>query len=380
MVNKRGVIFLLVAVFLVFSFSSVLALGISPAFKEYNFDPGYEEEIHYTVLAPDGMDIEISAGGDLAEYVTLSKTEMKGSGKFSAKLKMAESVEVPGAHRIRIFVGQKVDPELASGFIGTRVVVVSTIDIYVPYPGRYLETSLKAHDVNVNEPVNFELDIISQGKEDVTIKPRIDIFSQSGEQVDSLYFNERVIRSQENVKLQKLLNTSKLNAGNYRAVSVVDYGSIVQSEAEFRIGDLVVNILGHSTELYAGKLQKFDIGIASGWNNIIDGAYADVVFSNSSGRATSFKTSTTTLLPWQETNITGYVDTTELSPGQYNANITLIYFGREQGSSTSKLVQVNILEPPSLLIWFIIGGAGIFIILILVLIRWLYKNGKKRKK
>lgn len=375
---KRGIVVFLFAVAVIFLAGSVSSLGISPAFKEYNFDPGLKGSISYTVSAPDDKELEISLEGDLVEYVKLSKTTLKGSGSFSAEFELPQSVEKPGMHRIRVYVGEKVDPELAAGFIGTRLVVISQIDIYVPYPGRYLETSLKAHDVNLGEPVNFELDIVSQGEEDVTIKPRIEVFSQGGEQIDTLNFNERVIKSQEKIGLQKSLDTSGLNAGNYKAISIIDYGNIAQSEAEFRIGELVVNIVGHTSELYTNKLQKFDIAVESGWNEVIDGAYANVAILNATGNVAIFKTSTTSLFPWEEANITGYVDTNGLQPGLYNANISLIYFGKEQGRSTSKLVQISLIKPPSLLMWYLIGGIGILIILMLLGIKLFRKKGKKK--
>lgn len=380
MANKRGVVFALVTLFFIFSINSIFALGITPAFKEYNFQPGLKGGISYNVLASEDTELEVFVTGDLSEYVNLSKTTLRGGDSFSAFFELPDVIETPGLNRIRIHVGQKIDPELATGFIGTRIVVISQIDIYVPYPGRYLEASLKAHDVNLGESVKFELDIISQGKEDVIISPRIEVFSQQGGQVDTLYFNERVVKSQEHVGLQKSLNTSRLNAGNYKAISIIDYGSIAQSEVDFRIGELVVNIVGHTSELYTDKLQKFDIGVKSGWNDVIGGVYAEVVFLNATGPVTSFKTSTTSLTSWEETNITGHVDTAGLEEGIYNANITLIYFGKEQGRSTNKLVEITLIKPPSLLIWFIIGGAGLLIVLVIIVTRLLTKKSRKTRR
>ena len=392
---RRGIILVLFLTVIIFS-SSVGAMSISPAFKEYNFEPGLHDKLSYSVGAPEGMIINISVIGDLARYFKTNKDEIIGSGSFSVEFELPEIVEKPGKHRMRVYASQKVDPELATGFIGTRIVVISIIDIYVPYPGRYLETALSAKDVNVEEPVDFILDISSQGKEDVDVQPLIEIYSDSGNVIDNLYFNQRIIKSQESVSLKKVFNTSGLNAGTYKAVSTVDYGSLAESEAIFRIGNLSIDMTGYTNKFYVNKLQKFEIGVQSGWNNLIDGVYAEVEISNETGKVTDFKTSTTSLTPWEAKNITGYLDTTELTSGFYDANITLIYFGKDRGVSQSKTVKIELVEQPKDFFWFVANnwyiftGAGVLILIIIgfiIIFRKIDKlknsggkNAKKNKK
>mgnify|MGYP001560507375 CR=1 FL=1 len=379
--KKRGVLFFLALVLMIISLQNVSALGISPAFREYNFEPGLEGKISYIVFGSEDVEYGVFVTGDLAPYVKLSKTIVRGGDSFDVDFKLPDVIETPGLNRIRVHVAEKIDPELAGGFIGTRIVVISQIDIYVPYPGRYLQVFLRGHDVNLGEPVRFELDINSEGKEDVTVTPLIEIFSETGEQKETLYFAEKEIASQEQLKLQKYLNTSSYNPGNYKAIAIVDYGVIAQSEVFFRIGELRVDIEGYTSKLYAGKLQKFDIGVASGWNDAIAGVYADVVlFNDTNDNLISFKTSTTGLIPWETRNITGYIDTAGFQPGVYNANITLFYFGKEEGRSTNKVVKVEIVEPPSSATWYIVGGIGLLIIIVITAIKIFKKNGSKKRK
>jgi len=55
------------------------------------------------------------------------------------------------------------------------------------------------------------------------------------------------------------------------------------------------------------ELIVFDIEIESGWNNKIDGAYAEVFISNSSVDLFSFKTSSTSLEPWEKKQLLDFL-------------------------------------------------------------------------
>lgn len=374
MQKKEVVLCLFFIVFMFFLIENVSSLGVSPAKREYNFKPGLEGEVTFTVFGDSAKELEMYVRGDLAQYVSLDKkTLIGGGGEFTAKFKLPDSIEKPGRHRIEIWVAEKIDEELIEGTIGTSVIVVPAIDIYVPYPGRYLDVNLMGQDVNVGEPVEFQLDIKSSGDEEVSVIPKIEIYS-SDRRIETLLFNQRIIASQEFVGLKKTLSTVGYNPGNYKAKAIVDYGALAEDEVNFRIGDLVIDMTSYTSQLVIGKLQKFDVGIKSGWNNQIDGAYAQVDVINGSQVLDSFKTTSTSLVPWEERNITGYLDTSNYTEGFYDANITVFYFGKEVGKSTSKLVKIEFIKLRSLKVWYIIGGAGIFIILALILIKILLRN------
>ncbi len=370
--SEKKVKFLIYLILLVITLQNVSSLGLSPAIKSYNFVPDDVIGIRYNVLSSPDIEVEVSAEGDLAKYVSFDKIGIVDSGEFIATINLPHSIETPGPHRLSIVVGQKIDPELATGFIGTRIVVVGAVDIYVPYPGRYIELQLKGYDVNVGEPVNFELGISSKGTEGVNITPKIEIYS-GNEKVRDLYFNNRFLGSQESIVLQKQLETRELNPGNYKAIAFVDYGALDQAETTFRVGDLNIDITNYSNRIPITKLQPFNIEVESGWNNNIDGVFADVQILNGSIVFSSFKTTSTSLTPWEKKIITGYVDTSNFTEGAYDANLTLTYYGKDQRGTTNEMVKVQFYKGPSILIWFIIGGLGILIILILIAIKFIQK-------
>jgi hypothetical protein len=385
MPNKRGEFFL--RIFFIFIILIILinlssALGIRPGKIEFNFQPGLEQTITYSVFGADSeTELELYVEGDLAEYVKLDKEILVGGGGFNAILKLPAYIEKPGKHRILIGAKEKFDEETLGTAVGTSINIRGVIDIHVPYPGKYLEISLGSHDVNIGEPVQFELNIASKGKEDVSITPKIEITSEE-KTIETLYFKNRILKSQEEIKLYKILDTTNYNPGNYNATAIVDYGKSAIAKSKFRIGELVINIINYTKQITIGGLQKFNIEIESGWNDNIDGAYAEVFILNGSTNLLSFKTSSTSLTPWEKKNITGFFDTTNFEKGFYDANITIKYYGKDVGKISSKLVKIEFVKTPrKLLVWFIIGGivlllgAGVFLIK-----KYFLKHGKKSKR
>ena len=379
MKNKKRLllfVFLISCIFL-FTIKSVYALGMGPARVEVNFAPGLEISNTYYVYSDDvSKKLELYAAGDLAEYVEFDKKEITGRESFIATLKLPDSIEKPGEHRIHIGVREKVDEELTGTAIGTAVAIEVIIFVYVPYPGRYVEVSVNSHNVNIGEPVNFEMNVISRGKEDVDISPRIEIISQE-KTVETLWLKDRFLSNQQSLKLKKTLDTTNYNPGTYNAVAIVDYGEVAEARTEFKIGELMIEILNYTDKILIKGTQKFNIEIQSGWNDRIDGAYAEVNILNSSKSLASFKTSTTELTPWQVKTITGYFDTTGFVAGIYDANMTVIYFGKDIGKNTNKIVKVEFVKESNIIL---IGAIILGILVILIIVIFVVKKYVFNKK
>ncbi len=377
------IFFLLIIIIFLIQFIS--ALGVTPAIVEEDFTPNLEKTIIYKV-SDTSKEIKIYAQGDLAEYVKFDKEKLDGRGEFIAILKLPAEIKKPGRHRIFVVVEEIIekDEEVVGSMIGTSVIIKGVIDINVPYSGKYLEIFLNSRDVNIGEPVDFELDIISWGKEDVNVTPKIEIFSMPEQKhIETLYLKNREIKSRETLHLKKTLDTSDYTSGNYKAKAIVDYSDgIAEAETEFKIGELEIKIIKNTKQISIGGFQPFDIEIESRWNNQIDGAFAEVFILNNSKILADFKTSSTELIPWERKNITGYFDTTNFNEGIYDANITLIYYGREVGKSSSILTKVEFIRKENnaflTAIWIL--AALIIVSAIYYLFTKYSKNEKPRKK
>ena len=383
--KKRGLLLVVFWILLLSFFSCVSSLGVSPAKVEINFQPNYEKDISYRVgRVSQDMPIVVSVEGDLAKYVKIDKNNFTGPGTFNVHLKLPSEIEIPGKHRIKIVVAERPDIKKVRDMISTSVVIKVVIDIFVPYPGKYLEISeFKANNVNVGETVEFDLALENKGKEDLErIFPRIDISSQ-GERIKILDLGEYSLETTKKLNLRDSFNTSGYNPGIYEATAIVDYdGGFAKKNITFRIGDLIVYIRDYTKNVSIGGFKRFNIDVESGWNNNIDGVYADVILLNRSGKLQEFKTSTESLTPWQKKTIVGYINTTGFSPGEYDANITVYYYGKEQGKSINKIVKVNFVEPTysSMTIYIFAGiGAVVFVILVLFIVKIFLKSKSKKK-
>ncbi|GBE19425.1 MAG TPA: hypothetical protein ENG87_03075 [Candidatus Pacearchaeota archaeon] len=380
-IKKRFYLSLCLGVLVIVLMNIISAIGIVPAKIDYNFEPGLEQVIAYSVFSS-GSDkkISVSAGGDLKEYVTIDQKEITGSGSFTVTLKLPQSIEKPGMHTIGISATEKVDKEKSKGTtIGTSVAITAIIRIFVPYPGRYLEISLRTNDVNIGELVNLELSINSEGKENITANPQIEILSIDNKTIEILYLGETFIQSQRRLELSKTLNTSNYNPGKYIAIASVDYGKVAISMTNFRIGYLFINITDYTRQIFIKGLEKFDINLESSWNEEIDGAYAEVFIFNDSDKLIDFKTTSTNLNAWEEKTITGYFDTSNFTEGVYNANITVIYYGKDVGKSITKLVQIEFIKETDNTVIYVLGGTIFLVVVVYFIRRYLLKNAKKRR-
>jgi hypothetical protein len=375
--EKRSGIYLLSFIYFVFLLGNLSALGISPAIEEYNFEPGLKGSINFIITDTKyGKEYSIYPEGDLSEYFHIDKEKIKRDDKINVKFELPYAIDRPGKHRVKIVVEEKRDEEIVGTGIGTTITLFAAIDIFVPYPGKYVEVLLTSPDVNVGELLTFNLDIINKGKEKVNITPIIEVYSQKNdEKLEVLNFKNRILESQKRIELKKIMNTTNFNPGKYKAIAVVEYGEnkIAKSENEFRLGELIIYITDYTKKIILGGLKKFDIFIESGWNNEIEGVYADVLILDKSNKKLleEFKTSSTNLIPWEEKVISGFFETSNFSEGFYDANISLIYYGGEVGKSSSEIVEIEFVKPSSkiLLIISIISGGLFLLVIIFILIK-----------
>src|SRR3989344_2535218 len=181
----RRLIFLIIA--LLFISLASASLGISPAKKSFDFYPGEVIEIDYTAISdsPDRK-VEVYAEGDLAQYVTFDRKTFNGGGGFHATISLPNSIDVPGGHRL--LIGVRESP-VEGQFLGAVINIRSVVDIFVPYPGKYIEASLKVPHGNIDEIIPIEFHISNRGKESLEIDSSLDISSAGGE----IIFNKNFI-------------------------------------------------------------------------------------------------------------------------------------------------------------------------------------------
>lgn len=372
MINREIIIILII----IMTLGIVQAhLGIRPALVELNYNPGDEATITYYVDTTPGTPIRIYAFGDMNETVTFDNTEFLGSGGFNAKIKLPPTAQKPGPNHLFIRAEQVVSE--GSG-LGTSITVGALIKIHVPYPGKYAEMDFEVSNANKGEPVEATIKATNKGKEPLEIKAELSIYNSEGTELLAEYdLGTQHLEPTQEYTYKKNIATNNYLAGIYKAVGRISYsGEERIIEKEFRIGQLNVEILNSTREVKEKTINPYTINIQSEWKNVIEGVYAEIGVINKTKEVMRFSTPPITLEGFQQYELKGFLDATELTRGEYESNITIHYSGK----TTRTKIPLTIIKKDGNKTTLIIIAIAIFTILLLITIIIRIIKRKKNKK
>jgi hypothetical protein len=388
MIGKRRFLFCLFFLAVLFSFNvGAVSFGVSPAIYEVDFEPGLEKDFvfNFATDAPD-LDFVVNVTGELAHFVTLDKYKYSGKiGTVTATLKLPQSIDVPGSHRIFVGALPKTDNRGRTGgaaAVGITVRANGVIKVLVPYPGKYADVVFNINDANAGEKVKYRLRIYSRGEEQIVTSTSINVYDSTNKSVGVFDIGSDIIPSSEHVEINSDLDVSTLEAGNYRAVAVVTYsGGERRAEDTFRLGNLSVDIVNYTREFDRNKINQIYIDVKSGWNDPIKGVYATGKVVGH--EEVTFQTSSVDLGPWKEAKLIGHFDTTPIGEEENFQMELVLHYGDKTVEETINLKLKE--EKFNYLLW---GGIGFGILIIVGYIVWLIvklkklerKSGKRKRK
>lgn len=358
-------------------------VGITPVYYKEFFEPGLTKtyEFHsFATNSPEGIDLYIK--GDLAEYVNLSTTHLSDSGDFTVTITLPNEIEVPGTHKI--LVGAVEARKVEGVTVGGIAAIQGRIDILVPFPGKYTESSFRISNINQGEEAPFELEINNLGTQGLTTNTIIEVFKiNTTESLLAKKLSNVEMEPKETFSAMGTLDTRDFPPGEYQAFTSVDWEKkkTIHNQT-FRIGEFLVDIVDYDYQFEQGKINPFNVEIENKWNTKIDEVFATVSITDEGRLVGDFKTVSVDTNPWEVRNITGYFDTSNLESKRYTAKILLNY----GGATTSKLVAIYINPPIAQTYRTYIIIAIIATILIVALITYLiwkvrrleHKNEKKK--
>ena len=309
------------------------------------------------------------------------------SAAFIVKIKLPDELPEnlsPGRHNLYIGLNEEISQNNAGGFaVSTNV--YSLIVVNVPYPGFYTDVNFDAHTVDYNEQPKFDLSVINRGTNTVNLlEANVEIFSEkeSIRKLETKFLNN--IAPLQNPTINWVLEPKSIYPGDYKATANVKYhGEEKKIDTKFRIGSEDIKITNTTQLLESGGVQKYEIHLESGWNNVLRNIYADIKILDEGVVVEKAKTPfLDSLAPWDIGQLEGFVDTTELVPKNYDAEITL-YFGQKSKKITTelKIIQGRNIEKTGIisannLITFAVFSVAILIILISINIYLIVKRKK----
>ena len=325
----------LIFVFVLFCSSFAFAIsGVSPASYDVDFEPNLEKEFVFDFVIDGIRVLDLKIEGNLAEYLETDFDRVAGRQKIKAKLSLPEELDSPGVNEVRLVAGE----------------VVSVIRVMVPYPDKFIELSLSAPEVNVGEPVNIKLDVFNRG-EPVDINPRLEIyrFINGSFEISNVISldSSRVVDSQS---FEEQIVPGKYSQGEYVVVAHVDYdGGFAEANNSFRVGEKRLEIVNYTDAVKQGRVNKFDIGVRSLWNDDLGSVYAEVKLL---GTDYSFVTPSIPLKAWEETELLGFFDSRGMLSENRRLEVT-VYF---DGDSVTEITNLEIYEGVDFTLVFVFVG------------------------
>lgn len=355
--------------FLMLGMSSMVlaSTGVSPSYYEVNYKPLLEEEYAFNFFFDSGNNVEFEIFGDLADYATIKSQKRNGNiVTVIVKLSLPRKVDVPGLHTLRVSGKEIIE---ASGGISLNLNVKGLIWIRVPYPSKYAELDFSSGLVNQGDSLPYELTVYSRGEEDITIKPKIQLYSLQGELVDEFSLSESIIKSAKEKTYSGELDTGTYFPGDYNLNAVVEYdiGKIINKSILVRLGELKVKIINYTSTFEKDKLNHFKIEVESLWNDPLENVYADV--SVMGYPLKNFVTPSLKINPWSKRTLSGVLDSTDITEESLQLKITVNY----EDKTTSQIVNVSKQTKGNPTSLFIILGVIIFLLIIIGLVFYIIK-------
>jgi len=338
---KRLLILLSLLLIYTLPFTYAGAVSISPASFNEHFEENFEKT--FTFRAGGTERVRLFLGGELREYATLDETNFEQTGQFSVTLKLPKTLERPGVNTLYVGVIESKE-ELKSGTVGGVAAIQAPIRVFVPYPGKYLDSKFQTLSINEGERASYILGLNNLGTENLNIAVTLDVYSQ--EDPDTLLIHDILepfyIQTKSSEELRGLFNTTAFVPGDYIAYATLNYGKVTYLNSSFSIGKQYVEITDYNYLFKPNTINPFEVVVQSKWNSEMNHVYADITLTYEGMVVETIKTPSELLQPWEEKTLKGYFDATNLSAGRYLANI-VVHYG--EGKTTHKLVAVYLNDP-----------------------------------
>jgi hypothetical protein len=359
---------------------SVSAIGIAPSLVRIDYEPGFNDTYRYYVRAgPHDSLVNITSRVnikcDLRKFIKPSITEASLRKNeiryFNVDVQLPEEPPRPGLHECGV-VAEEMASGAGGGGVSAYAAVMGLIYIYVPYPDKYIEARLGAPNVNLGDPVEFTLSLVSRGLKNVTASSVIKVTDSEGKNLATLYTDEMFVESRKSASTKATWDTTGFPAGRYSAEATVEYGgeSPVIAGTQFKIGEMLIKVtnLTYPEHIYTNDIVKIELELDSYWNSKITGAYIALEVYDTEGiRMGNPKSETFDIDAWDKKTIPVFWDTSGLEEGTYELRFTVNYEGRTTEKSIS--LEIETVPDYSMIILLLAAVAILFVAIIYYLLR-----------
>ncbi|MBW3003358.1 hypothetical protein KY328_04845 [Candidatus Woesearchaeota archaeon] len=397
--KRKLILFSIIAILCI---SSVYGIGlISYNDRDYRhviWDPGFTRTYDFAVRnnLDRPIDALLYAEGHLNESFTffpdtlhLNPGEVK---PFKTTLKFTEEKPEPGEQIVLIFAEES-PPNSEEATVTVHARVGTQIYVRVRYPGKYIETGIKARDVAVGETEQIDVTVYNYGSENLRdVYALVNVYDAEDNQIGTLRTEGIPIRYDDSGVLSARFDTADYDKGEYYARATVFYdgNSILTDDSYFKLGKLEMQIVNHSDKFQKGIIQKYNVSIKNDWNKPVRNVYAETLVMKNGLLIDKIKTLSYDVKAWETVALEGYWDLRNIEElGTYDFVITAHYEGLSTNKSSTVEVVKNLglgSEKPLSMYLSIFSANTLLILLITALIIinmflfiWLRNKEIKRK-
>ncbi|MBU3912816.1 MAG: hypothetical protein KKE50_01855 [Nanoarchaeota archaeon] len=358
---------LIMLTLIILNLPHVSALGITPGRTSVYYQQGLENEVQFSVLNNEhkNMQVLLTVQGDLADSVTLFDniinflpSEESKPLKYSYKLpdSIAKS---PGLHTAEIVALEVPKSNEKGTYVGATVSVISQLYVYVPCPGKCIESDLNVLDAESNGTATFIVPVINRGKLGIgEARAVIDVYTGTGEKLASV---ETDYQSIEPGARTELSGKWKVNTGegNYVGrVSVFYDGETKNFEKQFSVGSQTLSIESILVNDFTlGEIAKLRILVENRWNEELKSVFANLQVYNSENQVMAdIKSASEDIPVLSKKELVAYWDTVGVSEGQYDGKLMVIYGKKSSDKNLVLKVSQNSLDIAG--VGYAIRGSG----------------------
>lgn len=318
----------------IFLASGVFALGVTPGRTTFNFEPGSEKSFSFFILNSEDKDFGVSiiVEGDLKNYLTLSENSFnmysdEPDKKIQANLSLPFWLS-PGLHVLKIFVLEKNSEEGGSTKLGAVVGVVTEVNVFVPYPGKYLDVGINVVGPNENGGIDFVIPVVNRGSENISNASAVlEVFDLKGSKIETINTNHvGVPQSQRRELVGRLLDEIPLGKYNLSASIFYD-GNVLKFNRLFVVGEPILDLRElRVSEFRLGGIAEFNMLVENNWNEPIKNAYAKMkIYGANGGVLAEFSSPIQDVPALGSAVFTSYWDSVGVQKAVYDSAVSLVY-------------------------------------------------------
>jgi len=296
------------------------------------YEPGkYIENLYHVSGTDKDYVVELNVEEELQEFIKLVEEENDG---YRLEIDFPDYYIPVGRYSFSIKAKEVAPPDSA---MGSTVEVSKLFFVEVYSYDKEILTKLSAENVNLNQPVDFNVHVESRTYSDIeNVKAVVTIFDQDNQSITTLQTTQERLPKLTSTNLQTTFDTAGLKAGVYNAQAVVNYdGKEKIAETSFRLGSMNLILKDYSKELTQG-FSDFSVVVENDWGENVKNVYAKLFVEGQQ----MLQTPTLDIIePWQEAKLQG-ITKVDLPLGEYQGMIKLFF----QDKQKEEKIMIKVVE------------------------------------